>query len=50
MQKLITVVLSGVVQKYYGIQLLLGLYYSTLVAVFYDQYFNDSCLIRGSQQ
>ena len=49
MQKLITIVLSGIVQKYYGIQLLLDFYHSTLIAVFCEQYFNDSCLVQESQ-
>ena len=38
MQKLITIVLSGIVQKFYGIKLLLDFHHSTLVAVFCDQF------------
>ena len=44
-----TLVLSGVIQKYYGIQQLLGFHYSTIVAVFCNKYFSDSCLVQGSQ-
>ena len=50
MQNFITLVLSGVVKKYYGIQLLLSFHHSRLVAEFRDQYYNNSCLVHGSQK
>ena len=46
MEKLITLVFSVVVQKYYGIQLLLGFHHSRLVAEFY---YNHSSLVQESQ-
>ena len=49
MQNFITLVLSGVVKKYYGIKLLLSFHHSRLVAEFRDQYYNNSCLVQGSQ-
>ena len=46
MQKMITLVLSGVVQKYYGIQLLFSYHHSTLVDKFCDQYYDNVAYFR----